>query len=467
MPDEWKSAVITPLYKRKGLQTDCNNYRSISVLPPLAKVFEKLLCYRLLSHFSSNKLLSIDQHGFRGNHSCETALHSLLDDWKGHLDNNKKVLSVFIDFTKAFDLIDPELLLLKLFHYGISSEFIFLLRNYFSNRSQFVKIGSAVSEKVSVSIGLPQGSILGPILFLFFINDLSLSASELKVVLFADDTTVYCEDTTLAGAAEKMSAKLPKILDWVKMNRMTINWSKTMAMLLSRKLDPSPASIILPPGREVVLVDNFKLLGVTINRHLDFTTHVDQVKKQVNIRLFAIKKVYYLSANVKLQFLKTFILPYFDYCLTLALYFSKANLAQLEKLYNFCIFKLLKIKLKYCSTDEQIAALRPLHVQAFKVRLYHRVGSFVHGIYHRRLLGSFYDRVSVNQSKYQLRSNRRFIRPIAKTSFGDRRLLNVFIRSIDTVWSNSINLNSKLFNESLNSNFSIYFPKFIELLNLN
>ena len=454
MPDEWKSAIVTPLYKRKGLPDDCNNYRSISILPPIAKVFEKLICFRMLSHFSSNNLLSIDQHGFRGNHSCETALHSLLDDWKSHLDDNKYVLSIFIDFTKAFDLIDPELLLLKLFHYGISSELIFLLRDYFSNRSQFVKIGTVVSEKASISIGLPQGSILGPSLFLFFINDLSLSVSELKVVLFADDTTVYCDDVSPAAVIDKLSAKFPTILEWVRSNRMTVNWRKTMAMLLSRKRSCSLTSIIID-RHQIDLVDNFKLLGVNINWNLDFTLHLEQVKKQVNVRLFAIKKIYYLSADVKLQFLKSFILPFFDYCLTLAIYYSRANQAQLEKLYNFCIFKFLRLKLKYCSIEEQRAVLRPFRLQPFMIRLYLKVGMLVHGIFHRRLLEAFRNRVPTNSSKYALRSNRRFIRPISNTKSGNRRLLNVFVRAIDTIWNNSINLTSKLFHESLISNHSI------------
>ena len=205
---------------------------------------------------------------------------------------------------------------------------------------------------------------------------------------------------------------------------------------------------------------------MNINRHLDFTSHIDQVKKQVNIRLFAIKKIYYLSAEVKLQFLKTFVLPYFDYCFTLAIYYSRANLAQLEKLYNFCIFKFLKLKLKYSSINEQTAALRPFRLQAFKTRLYVKVGMLVHGIFHRRLLGAFCDRVSANSSKYVLRSKRRFIRPIAKTKTGERRLLSVFVRSIDTIWNNSINLSSKQFYESLIANFSVYFPKFAEVLNL-
>ena len=466
IPDEWKSAIVTPLFKKKGDQSDCNNYRSISVLPATAKVFEKLICNRLLAHFSSNNLLAIDQHGFRGNHSCETALHSLLDDWKSHLDGNSKVLSVFIDFTKAFDLIDRELLLLKLFHYGVSSEIILLLRNYFSCRSQFVRLGNLFSEKVSVSIGLPQGSILGPTLFLFFINDLSLSVDELKVVLFADDTTVYCEDVTLEAVVKKLASKFTQILDWVESNRMSINWRKTTAMLLTRNQDPTPKSFSLA-NHELELVNDFKLLGVIINRNLDFTSHIESVKKQVNIRLFAIKKIYYLSASVKLQFLKTFVLPFFDYCLTLAVYYSRANLTQLEKLYNFSLFKLLQINLKYCSIDEQVRMLRAFHIQPFRARLYYRFGMFVHGVFHRRTLSSFSSRLTARTAKYDLRSKRRYVMPITKTNFGNRRLLTTFVRSVDSIWQNAINLSKKLFAESLTSNFDVYYPKFSKLFNFS
>ena len=150
-------------------------------------------------------------------------------------------------------------------------------------------------------------------------------------------------------------------------------------------------------------------------------------------RLFAIKKIYYLSASVKLQFLKTFVLPFFDYCLTLAVYYSRANLTQLEKLYNFSLFKLLQINLKYCSIDEQVRMLRSFHIQAFRARLYYRFGMFVHGIFHRRTLNSFSARLTVRTAIYDLRSKRRYITPITKTNFGSRRLLTAFVRSVDNI----------------------------------
>ena len=466
LPHEWKSAIVTPLFKRKGDPTDCNNYRSISVIPPVAKVFEKLLCNRLLFHFSANQLLSLHQHGFRGNHSCETAVHSLLDDWKSLIDNKKLILSIFIDYTKAFDLIDHELLLRKLFHYGISSDIIILLRNYFSDRSQFVKIGNTTSSPVSSSIGLPQGSILGPTLFLIFINDISLVLEGLECILFADDTTIFCADESVDKVTAQMDRKFKQVTRWTSHNRMTINWLKTKAMFISRASKDNPASITIGCN-QLEIVNDFKLLGIIISRNLDFSAHVSAIKKGINIRLFAIKKIYYLAASVKLQFFKSFILPYFDYCMSLSIYYSRSDLLQLEKLYNFCVFKLLKTNLKGVSIEAQQASLEPFRLQPFRTRVYIRLAIFVYNVYGGRCLESVRSKLKKNMQPYDLRSSRKFYVPMSRTVFGSKRLLNFLCRAIDNVFINACNLDFKLFRQSAFANAQIYAPKLLKLINFS
>ena len=169
IPDEWKSAVVTPLYKSKGEKSDVNNYRGISIISPIAKIFEKVLATQIIDYLTKYDILCDDQHGFRNSHSCETVLHELLTDLNDARNNKLVSLLLFIDFRKAFDLVDSNLLLRKLHHYGFDTHACDLIRNYFLNRSQIVKYENAFSDKKSTDLGTPQGSILGP-LFLHYLS---------------------------------------------------------------------------------------------------------------------------------------------------------------------------------------------------------------------------------------------------------------------------------------------------------
>ena len=169
IPKDLKCAIAFPLFK-KGDSSLCDNYRGISVLSPFAKVLERLLSHQITNFFNSQKIFSPEQHGFRSNHSCETALQTILDKWKILLEKKENILALFIDFKKAFDLIDPELLFLKLFHYGFDNSSLALIMDYFFERTMLVKIDKTFSTKRKLRLGVPQASILGPLLFIIFIK---------------------------------------------------------------------------------------------------------------------------------------------------------------------------------------------------------------------------------------------------------------------------------------------------------
>jgi hypothetical protein len=170
IPNEWKFAIVTPLYKNKGDLSDFNNYRGISVLSPFAKLFEKILQRQILDFFNSNELFHKSQQGFRSGFSCETALHELITNWRNNINSKLFNLALFVDFKKAFDYVNSDLLLLKLYCYGFSYDTIKLISNYFYDRKQMVKC--KFSNSSNILLGVPQGSILGPLFFLIFINDL-------------------------------------------------------------------------------------------------------------------------------------------------------------------------------------------------------------------------------------------------------------------------------------------------------
>ncbi len=323
IPIEWKTAVVTPIFKNKGDNDDVNNYRGISVLPPVAKIFEKLLATQIIIFLNINKILFNGQHGFRSGHSCETALHELLSDLNKIKDKRLIALLLFIDFRKAFDLVEAKKLLLKLFHYGFDNNSINLIANYFSERSQTVNYNNTISPFESIDLGVPQGSVLGPLFFLIFINDLAFTL-ELICKMFADDTTLYESNADLNELISSFKNKLGPLIEWCKYNKLDINWSKTFFMFVTNKhiKNKLPKEIKIN-DTSVKVVDSFKLLGVTIDNGLNFTKYTSDIRITINRKLFGIKRLFYLSTSVKIQFFKTFILPYFDYCLSLLIYFPK------------------------------------------------------------------------------------------------------------------------------------------------
>ena len=189
LPDECKQAIVTPLFNGKGSAEFRDNYRGINILSPIAKIIERIIAILVMSFFDDNNLFSENQHGFRSKNSCETALQTIVDKRKEQISDKKIVASLFIDFRKAFDLINPKLLFRKLFHYGFSNKAIKFFTDYFTNRKQITRVNTETSDELSLDIGVPLGSVLGPILILIYINDLSLSI-DLSNTLFADDTTI-------------------------------------------------------------------------------------------------------------------------------------------------------------------------------------------------------------------------------------------------------------------------------------
>jgi hypothetical protein len=345
IPNKWKTAVVTPLYKKNGAVDDINNYRGISVLPPIGKMFERILSDQIKQHLNDNNLLFNGQYGFRSCHSCESALHEVLSDMNRILSERKIGLYFFIDFRKAFDLVPTEILIFKLrYGYGFDDNSIKLLTDYFKNRSQFVKIGDILSIICQVLLGVPQGSVLGPLLFLLFINDLPYFLKMFFSILFADDTTLSQNSDNYDKLMNKFYDSTGYLIKWCRFNKVDINWKKTEIMFITNKQNINIPEFININGNEVKVVSEFKLLGIIIDNKLNFISNTTKIKRSINIRLYSIQKLFQLPLAVKIQFLKTFILPYFDYCATLCIYYSKSILQKLANSYNNCIFKLINVK---------------------------------------------------------------------------------------------------------------------------
>ena len=206
-PDALKIAKVVPVFKN-GDKTLLNNYRPISLLNSFSKIFEKAFLSRLTSYLNKDKLLADEQFGFQKNRSTQQALTSFIDIVTEALDNKNYVIALFLDLSKAFDTIDHNILLKKINNYGIRGQAFAYIKSYISNRQQFVDLDGVKSNLLPINCGVPQGSSLGPLLFLLYINDLTNCSKLLKILLFADDTTLICSSSDLPSLIITLNKEL-------------------------------------------------------------------------------------------------------------------------------------------------------------------------------------------------------------------------------------------------------------------
>ena len=213
--DSWKLARVTPIFK-EGDKDDKSNYRPISVLPAISRLFEKLTTDQLYQFMEKNGLFSTDQSGFLRQHSTLTSLLKSTDDWYRGLDLGKLVGMVFIDLRKAFDTVDHSILCQKLKHYGIRKRELSWFKSYLSNRKQFCRVSGTDSNVNDVTIGVPQGSCLGPLLFLIYINDLPLAFTNSNTSMYADDTSICYHSHEITRLNEAINNDLYKLDKWLE-----------------------------------------------------------------------------------------------------------------------------------------------------------------------------------------------------------------------------------------------------------
>lgn len=274
-PKQMQKAKISVLYK-KGDKNNLGNYRPVSILPVFSKGLETLLHRRLTGFFEKHRIISESQYGFRKNKSTQLALLEQKEYILQNFENRNMVLGIFIDFTKAFDYINHDLLIKKLEIYGIRGTALDLIKSYLAYRTQFVCLNSFNSSVKNILKGVPQGSILGPLLFNLYTNDITQVTNDAKFVIYADDTSLFFSAKDANYLLHIGNITLKKINDWSKLNGLTINESKTKAIFFrpKNKLLSLNGELVLN-SKPIEIVKFFKTLGVVFSENMLWDKHIE------------------------------------------------------------------------------------------------------------------------------------------------------------------------------------------------
>ena len=316
-PSCLKYAIITPVFK-SGELTSPSNYRPIAVTSFLNKIFEKLIHKRLLDFIEQNNILSPYQFGFRQNTSTQDAVINLSEYLYETLNKKEIGVGVFIDYSKAFDTINHAILINKMSKYGVRGIPSNLFKSYLKNRRQVVKIGSFISSARVINIGIPQGTILGPLLFLLYINDLPKITQLCKFIIFADDTALYFRNNDPVSLQNECNTGLQLFHEWSLSNRLTVNFHKTSCILFTNRSIPENNFNIICCNIELKFCEYIRYLGVFIDNKLKFDHHIRnislKISKSIGI-LFKAKNLVPFSCMKMLYF--SFVYSHLQYCLAI------------------------------------------------------------------------------------------------------------------------------------------------------
>ena len=338
-PDQFKLAKVLPLLKKANDFTT-NNFRPISLLPAISKILEKAVFNQLYDYFSENNLFYDSQYGYRKKHSTETACLELVDKIYQNLDNNRLPITFFLDLSKAFDTLNHSILLRKLQYYGVSASALSWFKSYLANRKQYVQIDTCRSSTQNITTGVPQGSILGPLLFIIYMNDINTVSDKFEFILYADDTSLNSTICTFKlnnndhNISEIINNELSRINDWLIANKLSLNTSKTKYMIFHYPQYPIrniPNLQLKINDMMISQVHEFNFLGLILSETMSWSQHCNKVATKVSKAIGIMSKMKrVLNKHILLKIYNTLILSHFNYAI-LCWGFQHARLIKLQK----------------------------------------------------------------------------------------------------------------------------------------
>jgi hypothetical protein len=373
-PDNLKVAKVCPIHKT-GEKSLFSNYRPISVLPTFSKIFEKAVSFRLMSFLEKNSILLKNQYGFRKNHSTYMAIIDMYDKISRAIDDGEYAVGVFIDLSKAFDTLNHEVLLSKLEYYGVRGTALVWFRNYLFNRQQYVFFKGESSSVRSIVCGVPQGSVLGPLLFILYINDIINCSNILKFILFADDTNLFYSNKNITELAKIMNFELAKVSTWFRANKLSLNASKTTFICFGSKHLPrqnSPLELFLD-GSVLMRTDNVKFLGVYLDEKLNWNIHLNHISNKISRGLGIMGRCRSIFPNNILQTLYySLVYPYLIYCCIVWGGACATALNKLQVLQNRCVRLITRSPYRSSASPlfKQLRILKLMDIRKLQIALF-------------------------------------------------------------------------------------------------
>ena len=408
IPDAWKLARVSPIFKG-GDQTDPQNYRPISVLSVLSKVLERLVFNQLYNYLKENNLLSDSQFGFRPNFSTCLALITITEHIRKALDEGCAVGFITLDLKKAFDLIPHDVIIEKLRKYGVSPETLVWFKNYLSGRKQVTVINGNMSEPRQVSCGVPQGSILGPLLFIITINDIVKTIQHCNASLYADDTCLYYASSNHVTLEKCVNEDLKAISKWLEINGLLLNEKKCECMIIApkhKKQDFSNIHIKLN-GCSIQQKNVCKYLGVMLNDTLTWNDHVAYVRGKLSSSLYCFKRIRpFISQNTALTLYKGLIQPHLDYCSIVWRNAGKTLCNQISVLQKRALRATILVGNRFSSEAlYQLTSVEPIENRWKK-----QAAVFIFKLVNGLLPKFMCQRISVKDGYYHLRNSRNILK---------------------------------------------------------
>ena len=313
-PSKLRSAKVLALFK-KGNSELASNYRPISLLPLFSKVFERIMYNKLYKFLTANNIIYPLQFGFQKDRAIDHALIGMTEMIRLTLDNKRFGCGILVDLQKAFDTVNHNILIAKLEHYGVRGNVLQWFKSYLYDRAQYVSINGTSSTPLRVTSGVPQGSVLGPLLFLIFINDMPNASKKLKFYLFADDTSIYYESETLNEMITRVNKELKLVKKWLNANKLFLNIEKTNYVIFHSTQIKIPPDVRIKIGNKTLKRAKYvKCLGILLDEYLNWKHHITELSKKLSRAcgiLFKIRN--FLPTNLLIDVYNSLFMSYLQY----------------------------------------------------------------------------------------------------------------------------------------------------------